>query len=83
LKKFSRLYELIYCTKHISLNDELSYRIFKTAKNMLIKDFASFLGDEDCVVPVIDRGCVQTDMGGGQAPVTPEQAISGVTKVID
>ncbi|KAI9499630.1 hypothetical protein BDB00DRAFT_753186, partial [Zychaea mexicana] len=61
-----------------------SYRVSKAAKNvLLIKDFASFLGDEDCVVPVIDPGCVQTDMGGGQAPVTPEQAISGVTIVID
>ncbi|KAG2223581.1 hypothetical protein INT45_001663 [Circinella minor] len=63
--------------------DSTAYRVSKTAENMLTREFAAYLDEEDFVVIAMHPGWVQTSMGGDQAPTTPEQSISGMLSVID
>jgi NAD(P)-dependent dehydrogenase (short-subunit alcohol dehydrogenase family) len=59
------------------------YRESKAALNMFARSLAAELRDEGFIVIVMDPGWVQTDMGGPNATLTPEQSISGVRAVID
>lgn len=59
----------------------LAYRSSKTALNMAWRVLA--LANTDLVCTVLHPGWVQTRMGGANAPVTPEQSISGMMQVID
>lgn len=59
------------------------YRASKAALNMLTNTLAKELGKDGFICIVIHPGWVQTDMGGSSAPVTPEESISGMIKVID
>lgn len=59
----------------------LAYRSSKTALNMAWRTLALANGDLTCVV--LHPGWVQTRMGGANAPVTPEQSISGMRRVIE
>jgi NAD(P)-dependent dehydrogenase (short-subunit alcohol dehydrogenase family) len=59
------------------------YRESKAALNMFARSLAAELRDEGFIVIVMDPGWVQTDMGGPNATLTPEQSMSGVRAVID
>jgi NAD(P)-dependent dehydrogenase (short-subunit alcohol dehydrogenase family) len=59
----------------------LAYRSSKTALNMAWRTLA--LANRDLTCAVFHPGWVQTRMGGANAPVTPEQSISGMARVIE
>lgn len=59
----------------------LAYRSSKTALNMAWKTLA--LANPDLICAVLHPGWVQTRMGGASAPVTPQESISGMIKVIE
>lgn len=58
----------------------LAYRSSKTALNMAWRTLA--LANPDLTAAVLHPGWVQTRMGGTNAPVTPEESISGMRQVI-
>jgi NAD(P)-dependent dehydrogenase (short-subunit alcohol dehydrogenase family) len=58
------------------------YRESKAALNMFTRSLAAELADEDFTCVVVSPGWVQTDMGGPNATLTPEQSIRGMRKVI-
>jgi len=57
-----------------------SYRASKAALNMINKSFS--LDHSWLTTLVIHPGWVQTDMGGSNAPVSPEDSATGIWKVI-
>ena len=59
----------------------LAYRSSKTALNMAWRTLA--LAERDLTCTVLHPGWVQTRMGGANAPVTPEQSVSGMRRVIE
>ncbi|GAA4031745.1 SDR family oxidoreductase [Sphingomonas rosea] len=59
----------------------LAYRSSKTALNMAWKTLA--LANPDLAVAMLHPGWVQTRMGGASAPVTPDDSIAGMRKVIE
>ena len=59
----------------------LAYRSSKTALNMAWRTLA--LANRELTCAVLHPGWVQTRMGGANAPVTPEQSISGIRRVIE
>jgi NAD(P)-dependent dehydrogenase (short-subunit alcohol dehydrogenase family) len=59
----------------------LAYRSSKTALNMAWRTLA--LANPDLVCVPLHPGWVQTRMGGQNAPVTPEQSIAGMRRVIE
>ncbi len=59
------------------------YRTTKAAANMVVKNMAADLAAEGIDVVAIHPGWVRTDMGGEQAPVTPEQSVAGIRSLID
>lgn len=58
------------------------YRESKAALNMFNRSLAVELADEGFTCVVMSPGWVQTDMGGAEAPLTPEASISGMRSVI-
>lgn len=60
-----------------------SYRAAKAALNMLMKSAAYDLQSSGIKVLLLHPGWVQTRMGGEDAPITPEQSITGMRKVIE
>lgn len=59
------------------------YRMTKAALNMFNRTLAAELGRDGFICVVLHPGWVQTDMGGRNAPLTPQESISGMIKVID
>jgi NAD(P)-dependent dehydrogenase (short-subunit alcohol dehydrogenase family) len=59
------------------------YRESKAALNMLNRTLSVELADEGFTCVVMSPGWVQTDMGGPNANLTPEESITGMKKVID
>ena len=59
-----------------------AYRSSKAALNMAFRSVAMELKPQGIVAMVMHPGWVQTDMGGKAAPVTPEQSIAGMRRVI-
>ncbi|MDH3647819.1 MAG: SDR family oxidoreductase [Gammaproteobacteria bacterium] len=60
-----------------------AYRSTKTALNMAMKSLAIDLYDQGVSVILLHPGWVQTDMGGSQALVTPEQSIKKLRATLD
>ena len=60
----------------------LIYRSSKAALNNVMRGLALALKGDGLIVVPIHPGWVQTDMGGTNAALTPEQAISSIRAVI-
>jgi NAD(P)-dependent dehydrogenase (short-subunit alcohol dehydrogenase family) len=59
------------------------YRSSKAGLNAAMKSLAIDLLSQKISVLILHPGWVKTDMGGSQAPTSPEESISGMRKVID
>jgi NAD(P)-dependent dehydrogenase (short-subunit alcohol dehydrogenase family) len=59
------------------------YRESKAALNMFMRTLAAELNDEGFICIAMSPGWVQTDMGGPNAKLTPEESITGMRTVID
>ena len=60
-----------------------AYRGSKAALNMMTVSLSNELKKEGFTCVVAHPGWVQTDMGGANAPLKPEQSIAGLLKIID
>jgi len=61
----------------------LPYSTSKAALNMLVKGLAATLKPKGIVVVALSPGWVRTDMGGEQAPLSPETSVGGLRRVIN
>ena len=61
----------------------LIYRASKAGLNGAWKSVALELKPQGVTAVVMHPGWVKTDMGGANAPVTPERSIAGMRRVID
>ncbi len=59
------------------------YRESKAALNMFMRTLAAELRSEGFICIPLHPGWVQTDMGGPNAHLTPEESVRGMRKVID
>ena len=59
------------------------YRASKAALNMVTKGLSIDLAERGITVVAVHPGWVQTDMGGGEADITPTQSIAGLRAVIE
>lgn len=59
------------------------YRESKVALNMFTVSLANEFRDQGFIVVAMNPGWVQTDMGGENAALTPEQSVSGMRSVIE
>ncbi|KAM3870258.1 C-signal [Diretmus argenteus] len=60
----------------------IPYRTSKTALNMVSRSMAVDLEPDRILCMAIHPGWVRTDMGGPEAPLSPEQSISSILSVI-
>ena len=58
------------------------YRESKAALNMLTRSLAAELGPEGFICIALHPGWVQTDMGGSKAPITVQESVHGILKVV-
>jgi NAD(P)-dependent dehydrogenase (short-subunit alcohol dehydrogenase family) len=61
----------------------IAYRSSKAALNAAWRSLAIDVKPQGVTAAVLHPGWVQTRMGGSQAPLTPEQSVSGMRRVID
>ena len=61
---------------------QLGYKLSKAALNMVTKCVSGEFAGDGIAVVSIHPGWVQTDMGGQKAPVTINDSVSGIVKVI-
>lgn len=59
------------------------YRSTKSALNMITRCLSLELAERGIVVVSMHPGHVQTEMGGNGAPVSPEDSVAGMRRVID
>jgi NAD(P)-dependent dehydrogenase (short-subunit alcohol dehydrogenase family) len=59
------------------------YRESKAALVMFMRSLAAELKKEGFICVAIVPGWVKTDMGGPNAPLTPEESVAGMRKVLD
>ena len=70
----------------VSRNDSggwYAYRASKAALNQLMRTLAHELSVEGFTCIVISPGWVRTEMGGPDAPLTPEESVSAMLRVFD
>jgi NAD(P)-dependent dehydrogenase (short-subunit alcohol dehydrogenase family) len=69
----------------ITLNEggRYAYRASKSALNMQWKSLSIDTAAKKLICVVLHPGWVQTDMGGGAAPLTIDQSVPAMVKVID
>jgi NAD(P)-dependent dehydrogenase (short-subunit alcohol dehydrogenase family) len=60
-----------------------AYRIAKTGLNMVSRNLAHEVGSKGVVSAALCPGWVRTDMGGADAPLTPEEAVADMIRTID
>lgn len=60
-----------------------AYRASKAAVNQVMKGLAHEYQRDGIAVIMLHPGWVRTDMGGPQAPVSPEESASGIKHVIE
>jgi NAD(P)-dependent dehydrogenase (short-subunit alcohol dehydrogenase family) len=60
-----------------------AYRMSKSALNMATRVLAQDLGGEGFRTVALHPGWVRTRMGGSSAPVSPEQSVRGMLRIID
>ena len=60
----------------------VDYRASKAALNMMSRTMGAELNDDGIVVVAMSPGWVQTDMGGSNANLTPEESVSGILKTL-
>jgi NAD(P)-dependent dehydrogenase (short-subunit alcohol dehydrogenase family) len=60
----------------------LAYRASKAAVNNVMRNLSVDWRKDGIIVAVLSPGWVRTDMGGQGAPLSPEQSVSGMRKVI-
>lgn len=58
------------------------YRSSKSALNQVVKTLSVDLAGRGITIVAVSPGWVRTDMGGPDAPLSPETSIAGVRKVI-
>ena len=61
----------------------IAYRSSKAALNAAVRSIAIDWAADSIVAAVLHPGWVQTRMGGGSAPLTPEESVAGMRRVID
>lgn len=59
-----------------------AYRASKAALNAIMHTLAIDLSDQNVSIIGLHPGWVKTDMGGSKAPVSPENSVAGMIKVI-
>ena len=64
-------------------NGRYAYRASKAALNMEWKGLSIDLGGRGVICTVLHPGWVQTDMGGSSAPLTIDQSVPAMVKVIE
>jgi len=67
----------------IGFGPAYQYRSSKAALNMAMSILAKDVEPQGISVLIFSPGWVQTDMGGPNAALTPEQSIAGMRKVLD
>jgi len=67
----------------IGFGSAYQYRSSKAALNMAMSILAKDVEPQGISVLIFSPGWVQTDMGGRNAALTPEQSIAGMRKVLD
>ena len=60
----------------------LAYRASKAAVNNVMRNLSVDWRKDGIIVTVLSPGWVRTDMGGAGAPLSPEQSVTGMRKVI-
>jgi len=58
------------------------YSTSKTALNMLSRSMSELLKGKGIIVVAVSPGWVRTDMGGAGAPLSPEDSVRGLRKVL-
>lgn len=61
----------------------VAYRASKAALHQLMRTFAAELAPDGLVFVLLSPGWVRTDMGGQDAPLSPEQSVGAMLKVMD
>jgi NAD(P)-dependent dehydrogenase (short-subunit alcohol dehydrogenase family) len=59
------------------------YRSAKAAANAMVRSLAVDLAPRGVICIALSPGWVRTDMGGPAAPVSPEDSVTGMRRVID